>query len=148
MSDDNLKVTADDSRLALRSIRDAQTKVREAARGPIWLTVLTTFLVAVMLLGMWVYNANLAAVGSVLILCSVWLVYIAALRRKGLIFRSFPSSSAGKWFLAAQALFIFSVNYGTNWLLDHGYAWAGWVGTLVLCTYIAITIRGIRIKSA
>ena len=163
MSNENLKATADESRLALQSVRDAQTTLVERTRAPVWLTALTVLMMAAILLGDWVLNADdligiaydLIVIAFALVMASVWSAYYVYLRRKGLRLRVFPSSAAGRWFFAGQVAFFVGMILATEWLLDLGYDWASWVATVVICAGLAVILHfyptcdlGPRIKNS
>jgi hypothetical protein len=134
-----------ESRLALNTLREAERNIIVKTRGPVWLTALATFLLAVILLGNWMTEeeplaepVTLIAVAAFL---TLWFLYLAALRRKGIRARLIPSSAAGKWLLLGQVIVYLALIRGADWLLDQGYSWGTWAATAFICIAFAITLH-------
>ena len=142
MNEKNHGPSVDESRSALDSIRDAQSKAIASTRGPIWLTLLATILLAIVILGNWLLVENKwIAFPAMLALFATWLAYVAALRRKGLKIRFIPSSAAGRWLLLGQVIVYLSLVSGANWLFEQGHTWASWVATAIICAGFAATLH-------
>lgn len=145
MSEEDMNTKQSESQLALRTIRDAERSLIAKTRGPVWVTVLATFLLAVILLGNWVPEqapfAQPAILFAAFAFLTVWFLYLAALRQKGIRVRLIPSSPAGKWLLLGQAIFYLALIRGADWLLEQGYGWGTWAATALICIGFAITLH-------
>jgi hypothetical protein len=106
---------------------------------------LATFLLAVILLGNWMpEQAPLAeplTLFAVVAFLTLWFLYLAALRQKGMRLRLIPSSPAGKWLLLGQVIVYLALIKGADWLLEHGYNWGTWAATALICIGFAITLH-------
>jgi magnesium-transporting ATPase (P-type) len=142
MNDKNYRPGVDESRSALATIREAQSRAIASTRGSIWWTLLATVLLAVVLLGNWVLvDYKWIAFPAMLALFATWFAYVAALRRKGLKIRFIPSSPAGRWLLLGQVIVYLSLVSGGHWLVERGHTWASWVATAIICACFAATLH-------
>lgn len=145
MSEEDMNAERNESQLALEAIRKAERSLIARARGPAWLTVLATFLLAVILLGNWMPEqaplAEPVTLFAVVALLTLWFLYLAALRQKGIRVRLIPSSAAGKWLLLGQVMVYLALIRGADWLLEQGYGWATWAATALICIGFAITLH-------
>ena len=145
MSEEDPNAEQNESQFALQTIREAECSVIARTRGPVWLTVLATFLLAAILLGNWMPEqaplAEPVTLFAVVAFLTLWFLYLAALRQKGIRVRLIPSSPAGKWLLLGQMIVYLALISGADWLLEQGYSWGTWAATVVICIGFAITLR-------
>lgn len=145
MREEDMNDKQNESKLALKAIWDTERGVISKTRGPVWLTVLATFLLAVILLGNWVPEqaplAEPVTLIAVVAFLTLWFLYLAALRQKGIRVRLIPSSSAGKWLLLGQVIVYLALISGADWLLEQGYSWGTWTATAFICIGFAITLH-------
>lgn len=145
MSEEGMNAEQSESQLALKAIREAERKLMAKTRGPVWLTMLATFLLAIILLGSWMREraplAELVTLLAVVAFLTLWFLYLAALRQKGMRVRLIPSSPAGKWLFLGQVIVYLALIVGADWLLERGYSWGTWVATAVICIGFAITLH-------
>jgi hypothetical protein len=142
MNDNGARPEEAESRAALKAIRDAQMSAIESTRGPIWLTLMATGLLAFILMANWLLvDDHLIHTAAMLAFLASWIAYAAALRRRGIKIRFIPSSAAGRWFLLGQAVFYISIILGADWLFERGHTWASWVATAILCLCFMITVH-------
>ena len=145
MSEQDLNTKQGESQLALKTIRETERNLIAKTRGPVWLTVLATFLLAVILLGNWIPEgaplAEPVILLAVVAFLTLWFLYLAALRQKGMRVRLVPSSSTGKWLLLCQLIVYLALIKGADWLLELGYSWGTWTATALICIGFAITLH-------
>ena len=145
MNEEDMNAEQNKSQLALKTIREAERRVIANTRGPVWLTVLATFLLAVILLGNWMPEqaplAEPVTLFAVVAFLTLWFLYLAALRQKGIRVRLIPSSPAGKWLLLGQVIVYLALIRGADWLLEQGYSWGTWAATALICIGFAITLH-------
>ena len=135
----------DNMRAALKSVDQAKRALVEAARTPMWLTLLGTGLLGVVLLGNWLMGespSQEAAMGlATVAFLGLWGLNFVILNRRGLRVRVIPSSPAGRWLMLGYAAFVLSLFVVTGWLLEQGQSWVPWVSTALICATFAIQVR-------
>lgn len=145
MSEQNMNTKPGESQLALNTIRETERNLMTKTRGPVWLTVLATVLLAVILLGNWIPEgaplAEPAILWAVFAFVTLWFLYLAALRQKGIRVLLIPSSSAGRWLLLGQLIVYLALIKGADWLLEQGYSWGTWAATALICIGFATTLH-------
>ena len=145
MSDYAKTPDVNELRAALKSVDQAKLTLVEAARTPVWLTVVATGLLAIVLLGNWLMEESgsrevIVGVATVAFL-ALWGLSLVMLHRKGLKVRMIPSSPAGRWFMFGYVVCVFSLFVLTGWLLEQGQTWAAWVSTAIVCATFVIQVR-------
>jgi hypothetical protein len=141
MNSDKTTPSAEESRVALASLGQAQEALVERARSPKWLIAASTCLLAAVLLGNWIGDDSFLALVAMIVFFMLWAFHGIRLRQQGLSMRIIPSFPAGWLFLIIQGGFYIAVILSTDWLQDRGHSWAPWVGTTIICLSFAAILH-------